>query len=118
MLRIILEQPELKVIQCQVQRFLRNNGAHSVVLDALCEMDDGSMANIEVQKADDDDHQKRVRFNKSNIDTTFTEKGIKYRDLPDVYMVFISRFDVFDRSRTVCHISRVIDETGEIVKEL
>ncbi|MDE7201071.1 MAG: Rpn family recombination-promoting nuclease/putative transposase [Lachnospiraceae bacterium] len=115
MLRIILEQPRLRVIQCQVQRFLRNNGAHSVVLDALCEMNDGSMANIEVQKADDDDHQKRVRFNQSNIDTTFTEKGIKYKNLPDVYMVFISRFDVFDRGRTVYHISRVIDETGETV---
>lgn len=34
-LRIILEMPKLRVIQSQVQRFLRNNGAHSVVLDAL-----------------------------------------------------------------------------------
>ena len=41
-LRIILEKPKLKVIQCQVQRFLRNNGVHSVILDALCELDDGS----------------------------------------------------------------------------
>ncbi len=87
-----------------------------MVLDALCETDDGSMANIEVQKADDDNHQKRVRFNQSNIDATLTEKGIKYKDLPDVYMVFISRFDIFDRGRTVYHISRVIDETGETVE--
>lgn len=64
-LRIILEKPKLKVIQCQVQRFLRNNGVHSVILDALCELDDGARVNIEVQKADDDNHQKRVRFNQS-----------------------------------------------------
>ena len=33
MLRIILEKPKLKVIDSKVQRFLRNIGAHSVVLD-------------------------------------------------------------------------------------
>lgn len=115
-LRIILEKPKLKVIQCQVQRFLRNNGVHSVILDALCELDDGSHANIEVQKSDDDNHQKRVRFNQSNMDTLFTEKGIKYEELPDVYMVFISKFDMFGRGRTIYHIDRVIRETDEIVE--
>lgn len=114
-LRIILEMPQLKVIKCQVQRFLRNNGAHSVILDALCELDDGSNANIEVQKSDDDNHQKRVRFNLSNIDTVFTEKGIKYKELPDVYMVFISKFDMFEKGRTIYHIDRVIRETGDVV---
>ena len=115
-LRIILEKPKLKVIQCQVQRFLRNNGGHSVILDALCELDDGSLANIEVQKADDDNHQKRVRFNQSNIDTLFAEKGIKYEELPDIYMVFISKFDIFDKGRTIYHIDRVIRETGDVVE--
>ena len=115
-LQIILEKPKLKVIQSQVQRFLRNNGAHSVILDALCELGDGSVANIEVQKADDDNHQKRVRFNQSNIDTLFTEKGIKYEDLPDIYMVFISKFDIFAKGRTIYHIERVIHETGDIVE--
>ena len=37
MLRIILEKPKLKVIDSKVQRFLRNIGAHSVVLDLICE---------------------------------------------------------------------------------
>lgn len=115
-LRIILEKPKLKVIQCQVQRFLRNNGAHSVILDALCELDDGSFANIEVQKADNDDHQKRVRFNQSNIDTLFAEKGIKYEELPDIYMVFISKFDLFGKGRTIYHIDRVIREKGIVVE--
>lgn len=114
-LQIILEKPKLKVIECQVQRFLRNNGAHSVILDALCELDDGSFANIEMQKADDDDHQRRVRFNQSNIDTVFTEKGIEYKELPDTYMIFISKFDIFERGRTIYHIDRVIRETGDIV---
>lgn len=115
-LRIILEKPALKVIESKVQRFLRNTGAHSVILDLLCEDENHSYINCEVQKADDDDHQRRVRFNNSNIDTIFTEKGIDYKDLPDVYIIFISKFDPFNKNRTIYHINRVIEETGTIVE--
>ncbi len=114
-LRIILEKPNLKVIHSQTQRFLRNVGAHSVILDLLCEDEDHSLINCEVQKADDDDHQRRVRFNHSNIDTVFVEKGLDYKDLPDVYLIFISKFDIFGEDRTIYHINRIIEETGSVV---
>lgn len=115
-LRILLSKPNLIVIQSQTQRFLRNIGAHSVILDVLCQDEKGNYFNVEVQKADDDDHQKRIRFNQSNIDTTFVEKGISYEKLPDIYLVFISRFDVFNEGHTIYHINRVIEETGTIVE--
>jgi hypothetical protein len=85
------------------------------VLDVLCEDEDNSIIHAEVQKKDDDDHQKRMRFNISNIDTVFTEKGIKYEALPDVYAIFISKFDIFNEQRTIYHINRVIEETGSVV---
>ncbi|MGN0485061.1 MAG: PD-(D/E)XK nuclease family transposase [Lachnospiraceae bacterium] len=115
-LQIILGKPKLKVIDSQVQRFLRNTGAHSVILDLICEDEDHSIINCEVQKEDDDDHQKRVRFNRSNIDTIFIEKGIDYKELPDVYMIFISKFDTFNEKKTIYHINRVIEETGTVVE--
>ncbi|MDO5416708.1 MAG: Rpn family recombination-promoting nuclease/putative transposase [Lachnospiraceae bacterium] len=116
MLRIILAKPDLKVTDAQTQRFLRNIGAHSVILDLLCQDRDGSCFNVEIQKSDDDNHQKRVRFNHANIDTTFVEKGLKYKDLPDVYIIFISKFDVFQQKHTIYHIDRMIRETGRIVQ--
>ena len=115
-LRIILKKPKLKVIENQVQRFLRNTGAHSVILDLLCEDEDHSFINCKVQKEEDDDYQKRVRFNRSNIDTIFTEKGIDYKELPDVYIILISKFDTFREGKTIYHINRVIEETGTIVE--
>lgn len=115
-LRILLSKPNLIVIQSQTQRFLRNIGAHSVILDVLCQDEKGNYFNVEVQKADDDNHQKRIRFNQSNIDTTFVEKGISYDKLPDIYLVFISKFDVFNEGHTIYHINRVIEETGTIVE--
>ena len=103
-LRIILQKPKLKVIDAQTQRFLRNIGAHSVILDLLCEDEDGARINVEMQKTDDDDHVKRVRFNSSNIDTTFTEKGLDYKDFPDIYVIFISKFDMFQEGKTIYHL--------------
>jgi predicted transposase/invertase (TIGR01784 family) len=115
MLQIILKNPKLKVVESQTQRYLRNMGTHSVILDLLCQDEKGNYFNVEVQKADDDNHQKRVRFNHSNIDTIFVERGIKYKDLPDVYIIFISKFAPFGEEKTIYHINRVIQETGTVV---
>lgn len=49
----------------------------NVIDDVLFQDSSGDYFNIEVQKKNDDDHQKRVRFNRSNIDTAFVESGIK-----------------------------------------
>ncbi len=115
-LRIILKKPNLTVKDCQPQRYLRNVDAHSVVLDVLCTDESGKLFNIEVQKQDDDAHQRRVRFNISNIDTTFIEKGLHYKNFPDVCVVFISKFDMFDLNRTLYHVRRVIDGTENYVE--
>lgn len=116
-LQVILQKPKLKVVEAQTQRFLRNIGSHSVILDLVCQDEDGSYINVEVQKSDDDDYVKRVRFNISNIDTTFTEKGLDYWELPDVYAVFLSRFDVFKEGKTIYHLGMSIQETGTPVSD-
>jgi len=116
-LQIILQKPKLKVIDAQTQRFLRNIGAHSVILDLLCEDEDGARINVEMQKTDDDDHVKRVRFNSSNIDTAFTEKGLDYKDFPDIYVIFISKFDMFLEGKTIYHAGIFLRETGTIIND-
>ena len=60
---------------------------------------------------------KRVRFNISNIDTSFTERGINYQELPDVYAVFLSRFNVFKEGKTIYHFGMSIQETGTSVSD-
>lgn len=70
-----------------------------------------------MQKTDDDDHVKRVRFNSSNIDTTFTEKGLNYKDFPDIYVIFISKFDMFLEGKTIYHAGIFLRETGTIIND-
>lgn len=109
----ILEQ---KVIVKSVipQNSIKNLQGRSVVLDALCNLEDGRSCNVEVQKANDDNHEKRVRYNTSCITANITEPGEKFEKVPDVIGVFISKFDVFEKGKTIYHIDRTIRETGEV----
>ena len=97
LLRIILDKPDLVVIQAVPQRNMRNIFGRSVIVDVLCTDSDGSYYNIEMQKGDNDDHQKRVRYNGSVIDTMISSKGTHFKDLPDVYIIYISGFDIFKK---------------------
>ena len=114
-LRIILQMPDLCVISNQIERTIPNVTNKSVKLDLICEDADGNIFNVEVQKANDTNHQKRVRYNMACVDTLSAEKGADYADLPDVYVIFISAFDIFKQGKTIYHIHRVIQETGVVV---
>lgn len=115
LLQVILGMKDLKVIKIMTQKNLRNIKAKSVVLDVLCIDLENKYYNIEVQCSDNDNHQKRVRYNGSNIDTYAAEKGIDYKDLPDVSVIYISEFDMFKKGKTIYHVRRMLEETGDMV---
>lgn len=109
-------ETEIRILEVTEQKDIKNLQGRSVVLDALCVDDTGKRYNIEVQKSDDDDHQKRVRYNGACITTNFAEVGEKFFKVPDVIVIFISRFDLFKEGKTVYHIQRIIKETGTSVQ--
>lgn len=96
------------------QNSIKNLQGRSVVLDALCILEDGRSCNVEVQKANDDNHEKRVRYNTSCITANIVEPGEKFEKIPDVIGIFISQFDVFGKGKTIYHIDRIMRETGEM----
>jgi len=104
-LRVILGDNKLTVLESMPQWVGKNLQGRSVILDTKCLTGDGRQINIEVQKADDDNHQKRVRYNGAVITTNIADPGIKFEYVPDVCVVFISRFDIF----------KGIRETGEVI---
>lgn len=96
------------------QNSIKNLQGRSVVLDALCVLENGKRYNIEVQKANDDNHEKRIRYNTSCITANITDPGSKFENVPDVIGIFISKFDMFGKGKTVYHIDRTIRETGDV----
>ena len=105
---------KVTVIKVTPQNSVKNLQGRSVVLDALCELENGEKCDVEVQKANDDDHQRRVRYNTSCITANITDPGTKFKDVPNVIGIYISKFDMFQSGKTVYHIDRVVRETGEI----
>lgn len=103
------------VLQTIPQNYIRNLQGRSVIVDALCRLPNQRICNVEVQKANDDNHQKRVRYNASCITANITDPGVHFQEVPDVCMIYISRFDIFQAGLTIYHIDRAIHETGEIV---
>ena len=116
LLRIILEDSGVQVIECIPQASLKNLIGKSVILDVLCRARDGSYYNVEVQKSDDDDHQKRVRYNTALVSMYTMQAGKDYKELLEVKAVFISKFDIFHGNHAMYHVDRVVRETGQKVE--
>ncbi len=114
-LRVILEDDKLIVLESIPQWMGANLQGRSVILDAKCVKGDGTQIDIEVQKADDDDHQRRVRYNGAVLTTNVANPGIRFKNVPNVCMVFISRFDIFRGNFPLYHVDRRVRETGTVV---
>lgn len=114
-LRIILHDPELVVAQLIPQDSIKNLYGKSVRLDALCVTGDGRTINVEIQKSDNDSHAKRVRYNASCITANVSEPGENYENINDVYIVYISEFDVFHRKKRLYYVERSFSDNGEII---
>ena len=114
-LRVILEDDKLIVLESIPQWMGANLQGRSVILDAKCVKGDGTQIDIEVQKADDDDHQRRVRYNGAVLTTNIANPGIRFKNVPNVCMVFISRFDIFRGNFPLYHVDRRVRETGTVV---
>jgi len=115
-LQILLQMPGLKVLSNQIERNIPIPAAKSVRLDLICEDSNGNIINVEVQKANDTNHQKRVRYNMACMDTLSIDKGKSYHELPDLYVVFISAFDLFQEHETIYHVQRTIKKSGTVVE--
>ncbi len=116
-LRTILEDPALTVEDVIVQSSERNLYGRSVRLDALCTLGDGTKCNIEVQRSNNDNHLKRARFNAASITVKDSDVGDKFDNVLELYIVYISEFDIFKEGQTIYHVEKVLRETGTVVDD-
>ena len=89
----------VKIIENKTQYSIRNVESHSIVLDALVEDEDHNLYDVEVQVGDNKNHERRIRYYHTAIDWSYLEKGKKFSELPELYMIFISDFDPFDMKK-------------------
>lgn len=116
LLQVVLEIPELRVLENMVQKDIHNVDTRSVTVDLLCTAENSTRFSVEVQKADNDNHLKRVRYNGSCVQILSLDKGKRFEKLPDVYMIYITETDIFKRGKTIYHFEHTLRETGEVVE--
>lgn len=109
-LRVILGDDKLIVVDNAPQKVMKNLQGRSCTLDLECILGSGRHVGVEVQKSDTDDHQRRLRYNGSLLSTNITDPGSRFQEVPDVIMVFISRFDIFAGGYPLYHVDRIIRE--------
>ena len=114
-LQVLLEDPGLVVVENRPQWAGTNLQGRSVILDALCRLGSGVETDIEVQKSDDENHQKRVRYNGAVLTANITDPGTRFENVPDVCVLFISKSDFFKQNHTVYHVDRILRETDKRV---
>ena len=110
-LRVFLQEPKLRVVSNHSQHSVTSIEGRSVILDAYCELEDGRKVNVEVQNANNTDHQRRVRYYGSVLTTSLMKKGDSFDKVPNICIVYVCNFDIFGLNKSLYVIKRIIDKT-------
>ncbi len=110
-IRIFTGIPDLKIVSLSTQVRLPRMVSHDAILDVVAEDSSGKIYNIEVQRADNLDHAKRVRYYGAMLDTACLEKGAGYEELPEVYVIYLSERDLWKAGKTVYTVEKKLSGT-------
>ena len=115
LLQVFMENPKLRIIKDSVigQKSIKIVGKRSIRVDAYAEGVEDEVFNIEIQKSDKDNHVKRVRYHASVITVNRSEPGDLFEDVQELYVIYVSRFDVLGNGRATSHAEMTCLETGE-----
>ena len=112
LIRGILSKPDLNVVKMNTQASLFAMNTKEVILDCLCTDSEGKRYDIEVQNDVSKSLGRRARAYGSLIDSTIFKSGQDYKELPDRYIIFITREDFLKNGRQVT-ILAMRDEEGK-----
>ena len=112
-LQIVLEKPDLKVLDVRTQVFVENLLNRSVRLDILATDSTGAKFNVEVQRSDKGAGRKRARYNSSMMDANLLKKGEDFDQLPETWVIFITENDVMGKGVPLYPVERCFLETGK-----
>lgn len=113
-LRTLLDDPELLVVNVITQCMLTSLN-REITMDAFCRDSCGRYFNVEMQKADANDDVRRTRFHASAITASKTPTGTRFKDVPDVTILYITEYDALNNQQTVTVSRRCSLSHGEYV---
>ena len=112
LLDIILDH-DIRIIDKDIQHRLDNIKGRTAIIDMYIADDKGRYIDIEIQREDSQAIGKRAGYHASALKTNVTEKGTEWKEIPEIYIIFITENDVIGEGLPIYHIERRIKENGK-----
>ena len=97
LVRQLMQNPTLRLIAVRTQDDIPQLISKSPRLDIVAEDAEGTLYEIEVQRLEEPAPARRVRLYTSVMDSELLRKGVDYDKLPEVYLFYISKEDIWKK---------------------
>ena len=116
-LQVVMNKKELKVIDQTLQKDYKNLQGRSAILDCVAKDAENNHFNVEIQGENDGASPKRARYHCGLLDMNLLNPGDLFDNLPETYVIFITKNDVLGYNRPISHIQRRIKESEDIFQD-
>ena len=100
-----------------MQKDYKNLQGRSAILDCVVRDSDGKQMDVEIQQDNEGASPKRARYHSGLMDMNTLNPGQDFDELPESYVIFITRDDALGYGLPIYHIHRTIEEVSEDFKD-
>ena len=111
-LQVIMKDKKLRITEAIVQKDYKNLQGRSAVLDCVAQDAGGRQFNVEIQQDTEGASPRRARYHSGLMDMNTLNPGQDFDELPETYVIFITRDDTLGYGLPVYHVTRKIEEVG------
>lgn len=112
-LQVIMEKQDLKVIEQIIQKDYKNLQGRSAIMDCVARDSEGKQFDVEIQQDNEGASPKRARYHSGLMDMNTLNPGQDFDELPESYVIFITRDDILGYGFPIYHIDRHIKEADD-----
>ena len=116
-LQVIMEKQDLHVIDQIIQKNYKNLQGRSAVMDCVARDSTGKQFDVEIQQDNEGASPKRARYHSGLMDMNTLNPGQDFEELPESYVIFITRDDILGYGLPIYHIDRQIKELNEAFQD-
>ena len=112
-LQVIMEKQDLRVIDQIIQKDYKNLQGRSAIMDCVARDSEGKQFDVEIQQDNEGASPKRARYHSGLMDMNTLNPGQDFDELPESYVIFITRDDILWYGFPIYHIDRHIKEADD-----
>lgn len=116
-LQVIMEKQDLYVIDQVIQKDYKNLQGRSAVMDCVARDSTGKQFDVEIQQDNEGASPKRARYHSGLMDMNTLNPEQDFEELPESYVIFITRDDILGYGLPIYHIDRQIKELNEAFQD-